>query len=449
MGIALAGLAPHPPLLIPEIGGRDLHRIESTRKAMEEMAREFQKQEIEVILTISPHGPVFSDTLNILNFSSLKGSLASFGAEEVTFSASREDELVRIIHEEARKEGFSLKLLDEQEARKYRIQPVLDHGVMVPLYYLQEEGLDVPLLPVNMGLLEYEELFAFGSLLGRVLEEYPKKVGIIASGDLSHRLTPSAPAGFSPRGKEFDDRVMGILKKGNLKELMELEDSLVEKAGECGLRPLIILAGILEGQGFTPRVLSYEGPFGVGYGVALFHIQEGNLQEDSKPVELARQAVETFLKEGKLLTPDANLPGYLQEPAGSFVSIKTESGELRGCIGTIMATKPSLAEEIISNAIQSATEDPRFSPVRLEELPELKFSVDILHPPREVSSLGELDHERFGVIVEKGARKGVLLPALPGVNSVEEQLTIARMKAGIEAGTGEKIKRFQVDRYSE
>ena len=161
-------------------------------------------------------------------------------------------------------------------------------------------------------------------------------------------------------------------------------------------------------------------------------------------VVLARRAIEKHL--GNTTTSlSTQIPGF-EEPAGTFVSIKKE-GQLRGCIGTILPTAPSLAEEVAQNAVSAATGDPRFPPMTQEELGEITISVDVLTPPEPVSGPGELDPVKYGVIVQSGYRRGVLLPDLPGVDSVEKQVAIAREKAGIASGEPVQLFRFEVKRY--
>lgn len=166
-------------------------------------------------------------------------------------------------------------------------------------------------------------------------------------------------------------------------------------------------------------------------------------------ISLAKRAVITYLKEGRIIEPPEDLPPELKKRGGAFVSIHTKDGRLRGCIGTIQPTCKNLAYEIIQNAISSATRDPRFPPVTLDEIENLEFSVDILSPLEEVSDISELDPKKYGVVVERGWRRGVLLPDLEGVDTVEEQLEIALAKAGISPDEDYKIYRFRVDRYKE
>lgn len=162
--------------------------------------------------------------------------------------------------------------------------------------------------------------------------------------------------------------------------------------------------------------------------------------------ELARKAVEKYVCQGKVFRP-RKLTVEMKSKAGVFVSIK-KRGELRGCIGTFMPTRASVAEEIVANAISSATQDPRFMPVEAFELDDLEYSVDVLTGPEPVRSVKELDPKKYGVIVECGFRRGLLLPDLEGVDSVDEQIKICRAKAGISAGEPIKLYRFQVKRFN-
>ena len=162
-------------------------------------------------------------------------------------------------------------------------------------------------------------------------------------------------------------------------------------------------------------------------------------------VGLAKKTVESYIREGKKPRPRKLTP-EMKERAGVFVSLH-KHGQLRGCIGTFEPTKDNVAQEIIASAINSSTGDPRFPPVTEYELDDLEYSVDILTKPEPVTDISQLDHKEYGVIVESDWRKGLLLPDLEGVDSVEEQIAICRLKAGILAGEPVRLYRFQVRRF--
>ncbi|HSW36603.1 MAG TPA: AmmeMemoRadiSam system protein A, partial [Candidatus Limnocylindrales bacterium] len=282
------------------------------------------------------------------------------------------------------------------------------------------------------------------------------------SGDLSHRLIPNAPGGYSPRGAEFDRLLVDYLLKGDVEKILQFDQGLVGEAGECGLRSFVIALGMFADEEFSTDVISYEGPFGVGYLVASLHPVGGGkaiLDQSSRdripekqtalnPARLARAVLSCYLEEGCVpKTPHQLSPEY-ERRAGVFVSLK-KGGYLRGCIGTVVPVKDNLAEEIAANTVSAATKDPRFPPVTLEELADISVSVDILGSMERVKKETELDAKKYGVLVRSGLRSGLLLPDLEGVNTVAEQLDIARRKAGIASDERVELYRFGITRYSE
>jgi AmmeMemoRadiSam system protein A len=163
-------------------------------------------------------------------------------------------------------------------------------------------------------------------------------------------------------------------------------------------------------------------------------------------VALAKATVETYVREGKKPPPPSQLTPEMKERAGVFVSIH-KKGELRGCIGTFAPQEKNVAAEVITNAISSASRDPRFPPVSPDELKDLDYSVDVLTAPEPVKDASQLDPKKYGVIVECGWRKGLLLPDLEGVDSVDYQIDICRQKGGIGPREPVKLYRFEVKRY--
>jgi len=162
-------------------------------------------------------------------------------------------------------------------------------------------------------------------------------------------------------------------------------------------------------------------------------------------VKLAKDTIEGYIRDGKIPEPAGFTP-EMEERAGVFVSLKI-GGMLRGCIGTFEPARENVAQEIVANAISSATRDPRFPAVSHDELKDLEYSVDVLSRPEPVTDIGGLDPKRYGVIVESVGRRGLLLPDLEGVDTVAKQIEICRAKAGISADEPVKLYRFEVKRY--
>lgn len=269
-------LLPHPPIMVPEVGKGELNKIRRTVQAAEQAAQKLMDYNPHTIVIITPHAPVFKDAAGINVYPRLKGSLASFGVPEVSLGFETDGLLVRNILRKAERLGVSLVELTDDLAKTYRFSLQLDHGAIVPLYYLHKAGFKGQLVHLSMGMLPYEEMYTFGKAVQAAIAMSDKRVAVIASGDLSHRLTPDAPAGYSPRGVEFDQMLIKAVAELDAKTILHMDPDLVEEAGECGLRPVCFLMGVVGGIEAKAEVLSYEGPFGVGYAVALVTVKESD-----------------------------------------------------------------------------------------------------------------------------------------------------------------------------
>ena len=458
--LKIMGLTPHPPLIIPEVGRGDLTKVKQTVAAMERLSRRIVQAAPECLIVITPHGPLLDEGIAAAAGPLFEGDFGQFGAPGVRVSLKTDHLLLEQLQRETEGEPLRPVPLGAGERRCERPM-TMDHGAAVPLYYLQQAGLSVPGLHLTYTFASNRELYRFGGALRRAIEARGVPAAMVASGDLSHRLIPGAPAGYNPRGAEYDRLLVELLREGRVEDILNLDEAIVEEAGECALRSFLIALGALGGRPFETEIISYEGPFGVGYLVAevkpleqsggRFSAPEKGAGErapagSGDPAALARRSLHYYLEHGSTLPAPVSLPEGLTLPAGAFVSIK-KRGELRGCIGTVEPVRENLAGEIIMNAISAGVKDPRFEPVRLEEMAELAFSVDVLAPPERVQSLAELDPQKYGVLVRSGSRSGLLLPDLEGIDTAEEQVAIARRKAGIGPHERVKLYRFAVHRY--
>lgn len=461
------GFLPHPPIIIPEVGGAEASKIADTSRAMAALAAEIKALQPDVLAIITPHGPVFADAVTIPAVDPLQGDMAAFGAPQVKLEFAFDREAAMQVSSACRGMPVACALLDKQLLHRFNCSDRLDHGLFVPLYFIARAGWRGKLLPINMALLPHEELYDFGRILRTALDGLGRRWVLLASGDMSHCLKPGAPHPYSPKGAEFDNFIRRALTAGDVPSILSLEEEFVEAAAQCGLRPLIMALGAVDGYKISAEELSYEGPFGVGYFTA--RIQPGAKDPErefagefyrrgkekmekkrageSLPVRLARESLQSFLSGGRLLELPEEYAGLKAERAGAFVSLKKQ-GNLRGCIGTIEATQRNLGEEIIHNAVSAALRDPRFEPVQPEELDELEISVDVLEKAEAVSGLEELDPKVYGVIVSRGSRQGLLLPNLDGIDTVEQQVEIARQKAGLNREDKVSLSRFKVTRYT-
>lgn len=456
-----AVLTPHPPVLLPEVGRGREGDIAATGRAMEAAAAEVARWDPEVLIVASPHTVLYGDYFHIAPGSGAAGDMSAFGAPQVRIEARYDAPLRDELVHRAQAAGLEAGTLGQRE-------PALDHGILIPLYFLRKAGVDCPI--VRLGLSGFSSLahYQMGQCVAQAVEALGRRAVFVASGDLSHKLKADGPYGLAPEGPVFDQAVTQAMDTGDFLRFLTLDPALCERAAECGLRSFQMMAGALDGLAVEPRRLSYEGTFGVGYAVALFPVtgrddsrrfavpcaqaQQERLEArragEDPWVRLARLSLETYVRTGRPLEHlPQDLPQALTgQAAGAFVSLHIE-GRLRGCIGTIAPTQENVAWEIVQNAVSACARDPRFPPVGAQELDKLEYHVDVLGQPEPVDSPSQLDPRRYGVIVSCGSRRGLLLPDLDGVDTVEQQLDIARQKGGIRAGEPCQIQRFQVVRH--
>lgn len=456
---------PHPPIILPEVGRGEEKKIQKTIDAYDAAMQDAASLHPDTLIITSPHAELYLDYFHIAPGTHASGDFARFRAPQVQMAASYDTDLVQEIAAAAQKENIPAGTLGEKN-------PELDHGTMIPLYFFRKYAPleSVKIVRIGLSGLSAQAHYQLGQCIAKAVEKLGRRAVFLASGDLSHKLKPEGPYGFAPEGPVFDRACTEALGSGDFLTLLTLNENTCEKAAECGLRSFWIMAGAWDGWAVQSRLLSYEGPFGVGYGVAAFHpvkpdpgrkflvpllqkvsaIRKARRAKEDPYVKLARLSVESIVKNREMAHLPAHLPEeMLHTRAGAFVSLHLH-GQLRGCIGTISPVRDCVAKEILYNGVSAATEDPRFAPVRPYELPDLEYSVDVLGKPEPVQNLSELNPKRYGVIVEStlDARRGLLLPDLDGVDTVDDQIAIARQKANIAATEPVKLWRFQVVRHS-
>ena len=461
MSIVGAFIVPHPPIILPEVGRGEEKKILKTYKAYKEVAQNIAALKPETIILTSPHATNYADYFHISPGKCASGDLKKFRVNNVSITTEYDEEFTQTLTLKASEEEIPAGTLGERDKS-------LDHGTLIPLYFINQAYKNFKLVRIGLSGLTLTEHYNFGKAINQIANELGRRVVFVASGDLSHKLMPEGPYGFAKEGPEFDRIVTEAVKTGDFLPFLSLNQSFCDNAGECGLRSFAIMSGALDGKSVTSKLLSYEGTFGVGYAVGAFditgddenrhfdkiykRIEQEKLKEIQKKediyVRLARLSLETYIRHGKIMNTPDNLPqDLLDRKAGTFVSLK-KHGNLRGCIGTISPITDSIANEVMRNAINAGTEDPRFSPVTEEELSELVYSVDILSEPEPIKSKEELDVKRYGVIVISGRRRGLLLPNLEGVSTPEQQVSIAMEKAGIRPGQSYSLERFEVVRHT-
>lgn len=462
--IKFACISPHPPIIVREVGQGREREVQRTIDALEQLAGDVAAHRPDTVLLMATHGPLNPGAFVLLTAPAAQGDFARWGAPQVSLRFDTDPELIAAIRDEAERAELPLDAAARWDGG-------LDWSVTVPLYYLRCGMADAPLTPMNVSFLSARKHFQLGQAVRRAIDRVGRRAVVVASADLSHRLSEDGPYGFDPAGPELDLRIREAVASWDVEALLTMDEEFRERAGDDAVASLSFLMGALDGLRIRPRVLSYEGPFGVGYMVAAVDIledEEGRTHVEAEParaepaeaapqdivaaagpkhplVRLARDAVEAFVRERRVLVPPSSLEGAPAR-AGCFVSLKTDDGALRGCIGSVQPKEPDLPREVVRNAIDAATTDLRFPPVNAEELPRLVYSVDVLTDPEPIEGLRELDPRRFGVIVQNGHRRGLLLPDIEDVDSAEQQVAIARSKALIESHEPVSLWRFEVRR---
>ena len=460
MAIIAGFMVPHPPMIVPDIGRGSESQITETIRAYEKIADEIASLRPETIIITSPHSIMYGDYFHISPGRRAQGDFAGFRAANVRFDEEYDTKLVTEICRLADAEDFPAGTLGEREGR-------LDHGTMVPLWFIRNRYKDGRIIRIGLSGLPLIDHYRLGMIIRDAVSNTGRRAVIVASGDLSHKLQEYGPYGFAPEGPVYDERIMDVMGSAEFGKLFDFDSSFCDKAAECGHRSFVIMAGAFDGMSVRAERLSHEDVTGVGYGICTFypeqedegrHFLDMRMKEIEETlsakrsqsddyVRLARAAVEAYVRNRETLAVPDGLPDeMLRRQAGTFVSIH-EHGALRGCIGTIGPTRDCIAKEIIGNAISASTRDPRFPAIRPEELPWLEISVDVLGEPEDIDSVDELDVKRYGVIVSSGRKRGLLLPDLDGIDTPEQQVEIAMKKGGIHRFEKYKLQRFEVIRH--
>ena len=434
---------PHAPILVPMVGGERSGEVEDTVAAMREAAARIVASSPDAVVLISPHSPRQQRAFGVWMHDRHVGSLGQFGAPKARFELPNDPEMIAYLETRAKEAGTALWAIEEDD---------LDHGAVVPLWFLCEAGWHGHTTILSLNYPGQGGCHELGRAIAQAAEECGRRVAVVASGDMSHRLQPGAPGGYHPEARRFDEAFIRLVEAGAAERLLSFDGSLQEIAGEDALDSTIVALGAAGDDMRGHRVLSYEGPFGVGYGVAILHesSEAGGAPAADAGVSLpvvARLSVETALglRDGSCPQPDTSAL-CLRAPV--FVTIRYRDGRLRGCVGSITPRCENVIEETWHNARSAAFRDTRFKPVRAEELPGLVFEASVLHSFEDVSDEAELDPREHGVIVSTNdGRQGLLLPGVEGVETADEQIAIARHKGRIAPGEQARLLRFRADKF--
>ena len=448
-------IVPHPPLIIPKVGNGNEKRVQKTIDSYLEIASKIEELKPDTIIISSPHAPMGDGCFLVSKADKMTGDFSDFGDPYDLFHEECDIDLIENIVAT----GISMNL-----PLQYTHDSTLDHGTMVPLYFIRQKYQDFKLIRLGLSNLPYLDHYFFGKAIQEAISG-SKRVVYVASGDLSHKLQSDGPYGFIKEGPIYDQMIVDCCSKGDFYSLLTSDIHFCQKASECGHRSFLIMSGVLDGYQVDSHFYSHEDITGVGYGVFSFipldkdasrNFFDFYLEDEKKRVlvirskcdcyvDLAYRTLENYyhIDTHDLKQVDSIL---LNERAGVFVTL-FRFGFLRGCIGTFLPTCRTIAEEISQNAIQAATNDFRFDPVQADELDTIEIHVDVLSDPEDIDSLQDLDPKKYGVIVRSNQKRGLLLPDLEGIDTVSEQIAIAKRKAGIDDDEEISLQRFEVVRH--
>ena len=443
--VAIAVLMPHPPIIIPSIGKERLPDVDSSVRAMRELSREIMAAQPETVVLISPHTPRQPLAFPVWAQERVRGTFAAFGAPQEKVDLPVDLEFIRSLTNAAPRAGAGIHAMRGD---------ALDHGALVPLWFLHEAGWRGPTVILGLNWPGAGGLRALGQGIAAAAKDTERRIALVASGDMSHRLIPGAPAGFEPTAKEFDRTFVDILRRKAYRDVDRIDPALQNRAAEDVVDPTVVALSAVDWSSDGGRVLSYEGPFGVGYTVAkLYAADADGSHAPATGAELprvARRSVESAV--GLCAAqPPAPASDYLRQRAGVFVTIRTRHGALRGCVGSLQQPQcVNIVEETWRNGQLAAFSDSRFQPVEALELHNLRFEVSVLHSFEPIITPAELDPARFGIIVEaQGGRHATLLPGIAGIDTRERQFAAVCEKGGINPKEQLRMIRYQVDKYAE
>jgi len=257
--LVFVGVAPHPPIMVPDVGGARAADVRASVGAMRDLTERIKACGAETVVLVSPHAPLERDTFVAYGGARLRGDFANFRAPQAIVEATVDEEMLAAIRRTAAEESYRVVVLEPQ---------ALDHGTSVPLYFLLRNGWAGRVVALGYSFLSDEDHVRFGECVRRAVEAVKRPAAFVASGDLSHRLKPGAPAGFDPQARRFDEQVVASIRANAPEQIPRIDQGLRRLAGECGYRSMLIALGATSASEPDCEVISYEAPFGVGYLVA-------------------------------------------------------------------------------------------------------------------------------------------------------------------------------------
>jgi AMMECR1 domain-containing protein/aromatic ring-opening dioxygenase LigB subunit len=451
MAVHFSALMCHAPIVVPAVGGAEAEPSAATTAAMEEIAQRLVASDPDVVVVISPHTPRLPGAFTVLT-SVVSGNFSRFGvpARDASVAFSGSPAFIADLVAAAAGHGVAVEAVRLRE---------LDHGAVVPLWFLGDAGYVGQVVVVGLpDVPTVANLDAFAAAITDAAASH--KVAFIASGDCSHRLIEGAPSGFDPLAVEFDHALRDALLHGGRAALDAIPDAVRERAAEDAWDTARLGLAVVDDRAIRREVLSYEGPYGVGYLCAVLHddpaaaVTSADELDDAGAgaprghralLDVANDALDAWLTgRDRAVYVDVDAT----DVTGVFVTWR-HHGELRGCIGTLALEGAAVDHVVAEYAVAAASRDARFAPVAsVDEARWIKPEISLLQASLPVHDLRDLDPKVWGIEVSRGQRRGVLLPDLDGVETVTEQLHNAKSKAGIAVDEDCAIRRFRVHKIA-
>ncbi len=447
--VVCAVLMPHAPVLIPGVSTHGESPVAASQHAMRTAATLLLRHRPDGIVLISPHSPRRSRAFGIWTDSRVSGSLACFNAPHAEINLPLDLAMARAIALEAGARNLETWSISSHP---------LDHGALVPLWFLAEAGWDGPTVVLSLHFSKYDGIVLFGEAIAAAADALSHRIAIVASGDMSHSHACRPAGGDHPRANSFDEAFLTLVGSGDYRALRHIPESLRETASEDAIDPTLIATAAAGWRSNGHKLLCYEAPLGVGYGTALLFSESSLPDADAVSFgksggrllpSIARHAIESAVA-GSVEPPPPPFDDYTSEKHGVFVALRKRDGSLRGFAGSPEPVTPNIVFEVWRNARLAAKSDARFHPVSADEVAGLLLEVSVVHSIEKVSSPEELDPAVYGVVVSTGdGRKGLLLPGSKAITTVDDQLRLARQKGSIQPGEPATVLRFQVDLFED
>jgi len=460
MAILRVYALPHPVLAIPAVGRGGEREIKKTLKAFDHVAKEIARLRPDTIIFLTPHNVIYDDYFHISPGEGGVGNCEDFGTKHVKLSLKYDPNYAAAVAHLSAEYDITAK------TRGKRTAP-LDHGVMVPLWFINRRYTKFKAMRISPSGLSIRHHYRMGQCLQEAASNLGRRTVVIASGNLSDNLGNKAESDLLDESLEYDREMLFVFSTGEFDRLLAVPRAHWESADACGHLVFAMMAGCLDRRIINANLLSYDNTMGEGYAVASFNPgppdERRNFLERSQSMQrrlvmksradedayctLARRALEHMVLHGIPMPVPSGLPQeMLHTRAGVFVSLYVD-GKLRGAAGALGPTADHVAAEIVQYAVQVGQGDKRFHAVAREELAELVYKVDVIGNPEPVEDASELDPQLYGLIITSGDTWGVMLPNQDGVETGEEQIAAVMLKAGIEKDAPMRLERFHVHRH--